>query len=80
MIIEIGQLSQTEKRFTGEEQASVLALEYDPFFEVKGPIKYDLRACLVYFELVIRGMLEVELSCHGNPFFNPTSNHKFTGK
>ena len=63
MILETGQLNQTEKRFTGEEQTSVLALKHDPFVEVKGPIKYDLRACLVYFEIVIRGMLEVELSC-----------------
>ena len=62
MIIETTHLSTGPKRFIGEEPASVLEPD-DAFAQVKSPVRYDLHANLASNELVVQGMIEVDLLC-----------------
>lgn len=63
MIIQTGQLRKNDQRFTGEEPVSILELEGDPFIRGERSIRYDLAAQRLVNEMLVRGTLEVELSC-----------------
>lgn len=61
MNIETGQVRQRPRRFTGEEPAAILELEHDTQFQVTGDVRYTLTARRFATDLLVRGILEVDV-------------------
>ena len=63
MIIETGKLQQKDRRYTGEEPASILDIEPDPFIRGWGSITYDLTAQCLNENLLVQGTLAADVEC-----------------
>lgn len=63
MIIETGELRQKARRYQGEEPASILDIEDDPFIRGWGPIVYDLTAQRLQADLLVQGTLATTMEC-----------------
>ena len=61
MNIEIGQVHQRPRRFTGEEPAAILGLDQETQFQVIGDVRYALSAQRFAADLLVRGILEVDV-------------------
>lgn len=61
MNIETGQVRQRLRRFTGEEPAAILELPQDAQFQVIGDVRYALSAQCFDADLLVRGVLEVDV-------------------
>lgn len=76
MIIEINRLPPEGKRFVGEEPPDILELERVPLARSLGPVRYDLFAEMASHQLIVRGVLSMDLEvqcsrCAG--FFSTTA-------
>ncbi len=63
MLIQTGELRARERRYAGEEPASILELDADPFIRGGGGVRYALTAWRLNDELLVRGSLAVSLEC-----------------
>ena len=63
MIIPVAEVRRKARRYVGEAPADLLELESDAFVRPRGPVRYDLWASLIVSELLVRGTLEVEVTC-----------------
>lgn len=63
MIIETGELQQQDRRYQGEEPASIIDIEHDAFVRGWGPIRYDLTALRRNEDLLVQGTLAVDMEC-----------------
>ena len=61
MNIETGQVHQRLRRFTGEEPATILELPQETQFQVIGDVRYALTAQRFDADLLVRGVLEVDV-------------------
>ena len=61
MKIETGQVRQRPRRFTGEEPATILELSPETQFQVIGDVRYALTAQRFDADLLVRGVLEVDI-------------------
>ena len=61
MNIETGQVRQRPRRFTGEEPAAILELDQETNFQVIGDVRYALSAQRFDADLLVRGVLEVDV-------------------
>ena len=61
MNIETGQVRQRPRRFTGEEPAAILELDRETQFQVIGNVRYALTAQRFASDLLVRGVLEVDI-------------------
>ncbi|MDD5678052.1 MAG: DUF177 domain-containing protein [Kiritimatiellae bacterium] len=61
MNIETGQVHKFPKRFSGEEPAAILELNQDSQFQVVGNVRYALTAQRFDTDLLVRGILEVDV-------------------
>lgn len=61
MNIETGQVRQRPRRFTGEEPADILELGQEAQFQVIGDVRYALTAQRFDADLLVRGVLEVDI-------------------
>ncbi|MBU4201056.1 MAG: DUF177 domain-containing protein [Verrucomicrobia bacterium] len=63
MIIETGDLQQKDRRYTGEEPASILDIEHDQFVRGWGSITYDLTTQRLNEDLLVQGTLTADMEC-----------------
>ena len=61
MNIETGQVRQRPRRFTGEEPAAILELPQETQFQVISDVRYALTAQRFVADLLVRGVLEVDV-------------------
>lgn len=61
MNIETGQVWQRPRRFTGVEPAAILELDQETQFQVIGDVRYTLTAQRFATDLLVRGILEVDV-------------------
>ena len=61
MNIETGQVCQRPRRFTGEEPSAILELDQETQFQVIGDVRYALTAQRFATDLLVRGILEVDV-------------------
>ena len=61
MNIEIGQVRQRPRRFTGEEPAAILELPQEAQFKIISDVRYTLIAQRFAADLLVRGVLEVDV-------------------
>jgi uncharacterized protein len=61
MKIETGQVRQRPRRFAGEEPAAILELDQETQFQVVGDVRYALDAQRFDADLLVRGVLEVDV-------------------
>jgi len=61
MNIETGQVLQRPRRFTGEEPAAILDLPREAQFQVISDLRYTLTAQRFDADLLVRGVLEVDV-------------------
>ena len=61
MNIETGQVRQCPRRFTGAEPAAILELSRETPFQVLGDVRYALSAQRFDADLLVRGVLEVDI-------------------
>ena len=61
MNIETSQVRQRPRRFTGEEPSAILELPPDTQFQVIGDVRYALTAQRFDADLLVRGVLEVDI-------------------
>ena len=61
MNIETGEVRQSPKRFTGEEPAAILDLDKAAQFQVIDNVRYALTAQRFDADLLVRGVLEVDV-------------------
>ena len=61
MNIETGQVRQRPRQFTGEEPAAILELPQATPFQVIGDVRYTLSAQRFATDLLVRGVLEVDV-------------------
>ena len=61
MNIETGQVRQRPRRFTGEEPSAILELPQETQFQVIGDVRYALTAQRFDADLLVRGVLEVDV-------------------
>ena len=61
MNIETGQVHQRPRRFTGEEPSAILELDQETPFQVIGDVRYTLTAQRFAADLLVRGVLEVDV-------------------
>ena len=61
MNIETGQVRQRPRRFTGEEPATILELPQETQFQVIGDVRYALTAQRFDADLLVRGILEMDV-------------------
>ncbi|MBI2441504.1 MAG: DUF177 domain-containing protein [Lentisphaerae bacterium] len=62
MKIESGQVRKRPERFTGQEPSTILDLDLDPLVRAAGAVRYSLTAQRFADELLVCGVLEVEIS------------------
>ena len=61
MNIETGQVRQCPRRFAGEEPSAILELDQETQFQVIGDVRYTLTAQRFDNDLLVRGILEVDV-------------------
>ena len=61
MNIETGQVRQRPRRFTGEEPSAILELPQETQFQVIGDVRYALTAQRFDADLLVRGVLEMDV-------------------
>jgi len=61
MHIETGQVHQRPRRFAGTEPAAILELPQEAAFQVVGDVRYALTAQRFAADLLVRGVLEVDV-------------------
>lgn len=62
MKIKLQELSEEERRYSGEVGIDVLALDSDPVFRPKSPITYDIGVCIISEMMIARGSLSAEFN------------------
>lgn len=82
MIIDVARLDTDGEALHGEEPSSILHLETDRDYRPDGPIRYDLRAQVLYGELLVRGTLRLNVAmvCSqcAEPFTTEVTDPEFT--
>jgi uncharacterized protein len=61
--IDASLLSKEPVRFVGEEDPSFLELEGDEFVRTDEPARYDFTAQLAALQLIVKGSIEIGLTC-----------------
>jgi len=61
MNIDTGQVRQRPRRFTGEEPSAILELDQETQFQVISDVRYALSAQRFDADLLVRGVLEVDV-------------------
>jgi len=62
MKIWVARIPDEGSHYEGDEPGEILELENDPFYSVEGDVHYVLEAQVVSEELVVRGVLSVEMN------------------
>ena len=69
MKIWVARIPDEGSHYEGDEPGEILELENDPFYSVEGDVHYVLEAQVVSEELVVRGVLSVEMNLKCNKMF-----------